>query len=316
MARMCSNECIIENDTKIQCFSCCLYYHLACYKIDPSHVNSIGGALNIQFVCDKCMIKANSDKTAKHPTLSSTFSELLIVKQTVNEILSSVKATENVVVKGAPTSAQSNSLQSPIANRRPTNQFGNTSFPVFRPKPKIPVNFGTCVDNVSELGRPVERKSTQSSHLKVPKFSKHIFVTNLDPHLTTEKVLDYIKGRGVDTSESTMDCIKLVKRGQSLDELTFCSFKISTNDEQFQMLMNASFWPSSVGYREFDTTLSNKRPAATLSPSLSPETNSAHSPKQFRSDASVVNATPKGNRQASRPIVTPNRSQDIRNFVK
>ena len=154
--------------------------------------------------------------------------------------------TESLVANKPSSSTDGFNFQwnSPTHIRRNTNTQNS-------PSVEIPFSFGTGSDDGGDLGKPVEHQPTKQAQPKRPAFSKAIFVTRLDPHLTPKKVLNYIKSKGVDTSESEIDCRKLVKLGQNLDELSFCSFKISTNDELFKVLLDTSFWPSSVGIREF-----------------------------------------------------------------
>lgn len=55
--RICSVEtCPVQNhgDT-ITCFTCHLQSHIKCYDITKTSTKSIGGACNIQFVCDTCV---------------------------------------------------------------------------------------------------------------------------------------------------------------------------------------------------------------------------------------------------------------------
>lgn len=314
--RICSQSCTVANDAKLKCILCALSYHLECYKIDPSWEKSIGGVTNIQFVCDKCLIKANSDKNTanKHPSLSSTFNELVELKKTVDEIRISVKNTETIVsTKGfSAAGASITPMQSPAVWRN-INKQANQQSPIV----KMPFKFGTGNDSACDLGRPIEKNGLKESLQKRPSFSKAIFITRLDPKLSTEKVLNYIKSKGVDANETNIECRKLVKLNQNLDELTFCSFKVSTNEELYAKLIEPSFWPASVGIRDFvANNITAKRPAATLSPNNSPSNSAAsQNPKHLRTDASF---TPVGStrgqsstRQLNKSIIA---SSDIRNF--
>lgn len=187
------------------------------------------------------------------------------------------------------------------------------------PAPKIPITFGTCSENGNELGRPIEPKALITLQQKRPTFAKAIFVTRLDPHLTPEKVLNYIKSKGVDANESSIECRKLVKLNQDLNELSFCSFKLSTNDELYQTLINPSFWPPSVGIRDFvAVNTTGKRPASNLSPIASQlvfDSGTAQQHKQLRSDLAATPSS--GNRPKSTPVQQKNSSNvDIRNFCR
>lgn len=314
--RICSNSCMVENDAKLQCIICGLFYHLECYKIDQSHASIIGGTSNIQFLCDKCLIKLNSDKEKENdrpPTLRSTFNELIELKRTIGEIHKSVKITEEVVNKRSLTSITDiSSLKSPLLSRRLQNSLTRPSTPT--PKMKIPFTFGTGEVVSEELGRPIEpMKNVQSNR---PIFTKAIFLTRLDPMLTTEKVLSYIVSKGVDVSKTSIDCRKLVKLNQDLSELSFCSFKLSTNEELYSTLINPSFWPSSVGIRDFvQVNATGKRPAATLSPSPSKspsDSSSSHNSKQIRTDK--ITPKSRGRPKGSATVNSPN--VDIRNFCQ
>lgn len=305
---------MVENEFKTKCIICKLFYHLGCYKIDQTYANIIGGTSNIQFICDKCLIKLNSNdedsNTNKPATLKSTFNELIELKHTIAEIHKSVKNTEDLVSKKSKTTfAEVSSLQSPLLSRRLQSALIKPSSP--GPKLKIPIKFGTADEASGELGRPIEIKGGTNR----PVFTKAIFLTRLDPMLTTEKVLSYIGSKGIDVTKTSIDCRKLVKLNQDLNELSFCSFKLSINEELYSTLINPSFWPSSVGIRDFvQVNATGKRPAATLSPSpsKSPSDSSSHSSKQIRSDKITPKSRgrPKGSATADSP------NTDIRNFYQ
>lgn len=317
-ARICSTACLVECDTKLKCLMCKLSYHLFCYKIDSTNANNIGGTSNIQFVCDRCLIKINSEEnttqnTNKIPSLTSTFNELLDLKKTVYEIRDSVKTTELAVTKKVLPSA--NVSQSPSLTRRFTNTFASSSSSSTTPTLKTPVTFGTGVVNENVLGRPIQPKQT-NIQAKKTLFTKSIFVTRLDPFLTCEKVLDYIKSKGVNISEANIECRKLVKLNQDLSQLSFCSFKLSTNNELFATLMEPSLWPPTVGIREFmANTNVSKRTAATLSPTTSSvESPTSRLSKLKKTDDNGTPTTPiRINKLANNQQRVGN-NQNIRNF--
>lgn len=182
----------------------------------------------------------------------------------------------------------------------------------------MPFKFGTGNDSACNLGRPIEKNGPTESLQKRSSFSKAIFITRLDPKLSTEKVLNFIKSKGVDVNEANMECRKLVKLNQNLDELTFCSFKLSTNDELYAMLIEPSFWPPSVGIRDFvanNTTA--KRPAATLSPTNSPSNVTAS--QNTKQSWTENNHTPVSSIRAQssgRHLNKNNNAADIRNFCQ
>lgn len=313
-ARVCSGSCMVESDAKVKCIICYLFYHLGCYKIDQSIANVIGGTSNIQFICDICLIKINSEKSDDYrpPTLKSTFNELMEMKKTVDDIHKMVKNTEELVIKRPNTSFPDiSSLQSPLLSRRIQNSLGKPSTPV--PKLRIPIEFGTNEDASGDLGRPVEPIPAKFGQANRPTFAKAIFITRLDPMVTVEKVMNYISSKGVDVGKTSIDCRKLVKLNQDLNELSFCSFKLSTNEELYSTLINPSFWPSSVGIRDFvQVNTTGKRPAATLSPSPSKsilDSSLTHNSKLLRTNVITPRSRgrPKGSAQASP-------SADIRNF--
>lgn len=185
------------------------------------------------------------------------------------------------------------------------------------PKPKTPLVFGTGTTLGDDaLGRPIQPKKPNESQTKTASFTKSIFITRLDAFLSTEKVLKYIKSKGVIVNDANIECRKLVKANQDLNELSFCSFKLSTNDELYSELTSPSFWPPSVGIRGFVANNTNgKRPAATLSPSQSPNgINTAHNSKQSKTDVTVTPNSGRYDRNNKLGIPPKANLADIRNF--
>lgn len=90
-----------------------------------------------------------------------------------------------------------------------------------------------------------------------PKLTEHIFVSKLEPSVTTDELIDYVKECIPDVSEEHFSVYMLVKKEQQLDKLSFVSFRVSCTSELHKQLFDPSFWPGHVSIGPF---YNNPRP--------------------------------------------------------
>lgn len=84
-----------------------------------------------------------------------------------------------------------------------------------------------------------------------PIFDKAIWVSGLHSETTVDEINDFLLSNTEIIDNSQFQCHKLVKKDADLTKLSFVSFKISTNNELFEHLMDPSIWPKSISVREF-----------------------------------------------------------------
>lgn len=112
------------------------------------------------------------------------------------------------------------------------------------PKPKV----GT---RVNAIGLSVVRLPTPKPRNEIRKFEKAIWISRLNPSTTPEEILEYISANTAVTDVSKLNCHKLVKKDRDLSTLSFVSFKIEMNTDDFNILCDPSVWHEGVMVREF-----------------------------------------------------------------
>lgn len=323
--RICSSSCENASEQKTKCFGCKLEFHGSCYNLQHT-IQSIGGMRNIQFICDVCLVK---DNTPPENGLESG-SEPVNVEKLIKEIHSCVKATErkidlatskSSIVVATPGQPIGNMAKKSIVQSARRVMFNNPketpdqSAASLTPARK-PLVFGTkeAEDGVVAVKKSVKPKMGGNNN-NAANFTQFVFLTRVDAETTCEKIIGYVKKHaGIEVNADNFECIKLVKKGQDLKLLTFCSFKLSTNREIYNKITDSSFWPEGVGFRDFEQNTSNKkRSAASFSPME--VTEMVETPaKHVKTQNSNAVETPKSSKTPKGSSTLKN--NDIRNFCQ
>lgn len=113
-----------------------------------------------------------------------------------------------------------------------------------------PLTAGTDDANTHGLGAPVifnrRRENNQRDIL-----TKSIYVSRLQTKVTVDDITSYIKERLPDTNNEHFSLRLLVKKDQTLDDLTFISYRLSCTEDLYNTLVCPSFWPQHVLIGEF-----------------------------------------------------------------
>lgn len=144
-------------------------------------------------------------------------------------------------------------LQTPSKRKRPdASPISN----VLRTKPQPFANrkliSGTSAITSDKLGAPVALSNTKRSS-PFAHLTKSIYVSRLQPTVTPEQILGYLKEKIPDIDEKDISLRLLVKKEQreQLDSLSFVSYRLSCTDDNYAKLMDPSFWPAHVKIGEF-----------------------------------------------------------------
>lgn len=98
-----------------------------------------------------------------------------------------------------------------------------------------------------DLTRTTHHKLVSSS---LSKDKYEFYVTKFSTNTTAQMIHEYIRKRGVNTSDSTkVSC--LVPRNKDRSTLTFLSFKIDTDAAVAKVITSPGFWPSLCTIKEF-----------------------------------------------------------------
>lgn len=188
-----------------------------------------------------------------------------------NTVTGEIKSKENPFRSGVPSKttfarivAQSNGSQTQIDSRplSPSTQIRpklNTKSSSDRTKiddAKIKIAMknralkqGTCSVEVHGLGKAVPAIEPRENKPKV--VWKSIYVSRMSTEVSCEKIVNYIKKQVPDVDEKNFKVHMLVKKDQSLEKLTYISFRVACVDSFYDKLCDPSFWPSHVLVGEF-----------------------------------------------------------------
>lgn len=109
--------------------------------------------------------------------------------------------------------------------------------------------------NAVQLGKrvPVAREAKRDI------LPKSIYVSRLETTITVDDITSYIKNRLPNVNNDHFSLRMLVKKDQSMDLLTFISFRLSCNDELYEKFMSPTFWPGHVLIGDFFDKQPEKR---------------------------------------------------------
>lgn len=178
---------------------------------------------------------------------SDVLKEIKEVSVSANEKLKTNNTVSYAAIARRRTESSSfPSLNSP--NKRPRKDIETPSTkPQFKGRA---LTSGTASVADHGLGETVSvnklKRVSPYAHLK-----KAIYISRLQTSVTTEKIAHYIKTKTPDLKENDILLRMLVKKDQSLDDLTFISFRLSCTEELYVKLIDPSFWPEHVKIGEF-----------------------------------------------------------------
>lgn len=99
-----------------------------------------------------------------------------------------------------------------------------------------------CNGPSSEILIPVERNILRSG--------KSIVISPLQPSMTTDKIIDYLKTHLEDNFDpNALEVFSLAPKER--ENITFISFKINATNELYEKLTEPAFWPTGVDVRDF-----------------------------------------------------------------
>lgn len=99
-----------------------------------------------------------------------------------------------------------------------------------------------------DLGNGVVPKRNQNNQIH---FNKSVYVSKLEPTVTNEKLMNFIKKKLPDLTDNDIKLHLLVKKDQKVEDLTFVSFRLLCNETFYEKFIDSSFWPSHVMIGEF-----------------------------------------------------------------
>lgn len=109
------------------------------------------------------------------------------------------------------------------------------------------------------LGAPVEIQPRKTATVQRTQLNKSVYVSRIDPSVTTDNLVEYIKNELPNVDVKHFLPRLLVKKGQNLEELTYVSFRLQCTEALYDAFISPDFWPSHVKIGEFIEKQSDKR---------------------------------------------------------
>lgn len=186
-------------------------------------------------------------------TTDANAADLEDIKSNTNELNVNIKTLGNSMRNETPrvqrlaTSSFAEKLKSnartPVSQKRYNRDM--TEFPGLNERARLKVPTPKKGTRAITIGKPVVQRQPK------PTFDKAVWVSGLNSETTTEEMINYVLSNTSIEYKSQLDCHKLVKKDADLSKLSFVSFKISVNNDHFDILMNPDIWPNYVAVREF-----------------------------------------------------------------
>ena len=104
---------------------------------------------------------------------------------------------------------------------------------------------GTNSQQDHGLGCPVQVRTKRST------ITRSIYVSRLQPHVTQENILTFMKSKIPDLNSDDVYLRLLVKKDQNVEELNFVSYRLGCTTSLYTQLMDPSFWPSHIMIGDF-----------------------------------------------------------------
>lgn len=213
--------------------------------------------------------------------------DLLEIKSNTSEIIETVKQQSkpnNLEIRQKSTPSFSEMLKTNVQTPKPLKRLRRqlTETPNDKEMKKLPTPKKGTRDVT--IGKPIAPRKMK------PTFDKAVWVSGLHNETTVDEMINFVLSNTELNEKDQFECHKLVKKEADISKLSFVSFKISVNNEHFDMLMDPDTWPRSVSVREFrlKTTLGD------FMPILNPQVN-RESQKEKKLRLGEKNQTPSMN---------------------
>lgn len=218
----------------VSCNYCNDQFHYDCSGIDRAAINSIKKFSNICYLCNCCkvLLKNNdfSKLIRKIDVVADKAMDAIDLKKLELDVAENKKIINMLKEKLVDTSSNQS-----LPNVIDTN--ASSSYLSF-PNP-IQGIVGTGESVISIKPANIQER-------------KQLYVSRIDPSVSSTSIVDYICSKLSDCSPDDIDCKLLLSKARVIDSsLTFVSFRIGINDMHFDKLNDPSMWPVGVIIRPF-----------------------------------------------------------------
>lgn len=224
-------------------------------------INTSAATLPSAVVSNKRLFDLLNEVSAKIDNNSSTLSQL---KDGVDSMHSIVRENNNTHAKvrqqqhtcSATELQPSNSLatnKTVTASEEQRNMDAETKLAL----KKRQLTAGKSIKQ--GLGAPVEIQPRKPATVQRTPLNKSVYVSRIDPSVTTDNLVEYIKNELPNVNIKHFLPRLLVKKDQNLEELTYVSFRLQCTEALYDAFISPDFWPNHVKIGEFIEKQSDKR---------------------------------------------------------
>lgn len=186
--------------------------------------------------------------------------DLSTIKKLSTDIYQNVKTSKRNTVEVNTTSEVNTTLLTPkptqfaqILKEQRSQSRQSTSMKRTAAAMKTPTN-----SKPKKLPQAKVGTRSISSNLKIapapkpkPKLDRAIHVSRMDTSVTVEILNEYISQNTQLKLNENFKCSLLVKKDVDISKLTFISFKVDVDSDNFNVLSDVDFWPQGAMIREF-----------------------------------------------------------------
>lgn len=204
---------------------------------------------DISSKCEKIQASLNFNNTInakkqpitqkQTPILSARISNINVNKTKPRQFSTILKSTVATTSNGTATPGKRKYSEITLIENASSKVIGSAPIP----SPK----HGT--GNV-QIGKPLVVQPTKAPKSPKQRMEKSVWISKFHPDTTVDEINAHILSKTSITDTKKFRCIKLVKKDQDMNKLSFVSFKIDVVNEHFDELMDAATWSSRHLIRE------------------------------------------------------------------
>ncbi|XP_053699166.1 uncharacterized protein LOC128746142 [Sabethes cyaneus] len=218
-------------------------FHLQCVRLTTEIRDTVAGCSQLFWMCNAC--KKMMDNARFRQAITSTNNAMQAMADDQNKVLDELRKEIALNTTKINTILQRTPLST--TPRIPLSQQITNS----RKRPRLIIPDETPQrNNATEGTRDVQ--VDDSIPLAAAKKEKlfWLYLSGFDPQATTSQIVKLVKSNL--NTDKTVDVVKLVPKGKTLEELTFVSFKAGINIELKDLALSSSTWQKGIKFRPFD----------------------------------------------------------------
>lgn len=217
-------------------------FHLKCVHQSTEIRNMIASCAQLFWMCKACTKMMSNANFRQAISSTNSVMESMAVEQT--KVLDELRKEIALNTTKINTILDRTPLQTTPLIPRPKH-FGPS-----RKRPRLFVDETSQHDDVSAGTKEIapDESIPLAAEQRQDKF--WLYLSGFDPQATVQQIEKLVKSNL--NTDSTVDVVKLVPKGRTLDELTFVSFKIGLETHLKDTALSGSSWQKGITFRQFD----------------------------------------------------------------